>query len=78
MAGRLIYHSAPAGFCLFAAGCPMNTIGDISLYGPFSAGESDCDACLLRELSYAFLQSLDRTPSTFQKFLPHFQVSLLT
>ena len=35
-------------------------------------------ACLLRELSYAFLQSLDRTPSTFQKFLPHFQVSLLT
>ncbi len=35
-------------------------------------------ACLLRELSYAFLQSLNRAPSTFQKFLPHFQVSLLT
>ena len=35
-------------------------------------------ACLLRELSYAFLQSLDRAPSTFQKFLPHLQASLLT
>ena len=35
-------------------------------------------SCLLRELSYTFLQSLNKALSTFQKFLPHFQVSLLT